>query len=382
MRIGVFHPPMHPRYFGGSIAVTIPIVNELAENGYEVILFVRDRPSQKSVMDMFGEKISPSVNVILKREFLEPRGFLDLYECSFKLLTLKMKCDITIDTFSNYIFPWTDICYIHFPYINTYMFKERFPYIKSKRGLFTNVINLPYVFFAKNIQNYNRKLILANSRFTAKAIEETVKAKAKVLYPLISSIFLYDENVDLEKRENLVVTIGRITEDKRIETIPEIASLIQDKDINFVIAGFAQNRKVIRKINAKIRSLNLENKINIVMDAPKEKIKRILEKAKVYLHPPIIEHFGISIAEAMAVGCIPVTCDLGGVKEFVPEEFRYKSLQDAAEKVKKAINQWSPRYAKRLKHIVQKFSESNFRKNFNRMFTEYLSQKELTSIAS
>lgn len=374
MKIGVFHPPFHTRHYGGSIAVTVPIVNELAKNGFETILFVKDNISQKKLSKMLGEQISHDVKVIVKPTRLEPRGLLDLNECALKSLMLRMKCNVVIDTFSNYIFPWTDVCYIHFPYINTYNFKERFPYLKKSHGLLFNTINLPYIFFAKNIQRYDQKLILANSEFTARAIKENIKAEAKVLYPPVSSIFFSDGIVSSEERENLIVTIGRITEDKKIETIPEIAGIVDDKDITFIIIGYAHSRKALSRINAKIRSLNLENRIKIVMDASKEEIRRILVKAKVYLHPRIVEHFGISIAEAMALGCIPIVYDVGGVKEFVPEEFRYKDLQDAAEKVKKAINLWSPKSARRMRHIAQRFAEPNFRRNFKKMFTEYFTK--------
>ncbi len=44
------------------------------------------------------------------------------------------------------------------------------------------------------------------------------------------------------------------------------------------------------------------------------------------------EHFGISIVEAMALGCLPIVHDSGGMREFVPAQYRYTSIEQAAEK--------------------------------------------------
>ncbi len=44
-----------------------------------------------------------------------------------------------------------------------------------------------------------------------------------------------------------------------------------------------------------------------------------MRKSKVYFHPMVGEHFGISIVEAMAAGLVPVVSDVGGPTEFVPK---------------------------------------------------------------
>jgi len=382
LKIGIFHPPIHPKYFGGSVSVTVSMVNALAENGYEVVLFVKDSIDQKKMREMMGVSLSSLAKIILKPARIEPRSLLDLYECSLKLLTLKMKCDVVIDTYSNHVFPWTDVGYIHFPYINSSRFKRRFPYLKKRSDLSEDVralaLNLPYTFFAKNLQQYNQKLLLANSYFTLEAITENINANVQVLYPPVAPSFFQNDvsNLKEEQRENLVVTVGRITEDKKMETIPQIGKIIREKTVSFIIVGFSHSEKALRKINAEISTLTLEDRVKILTDVSREEVKRILAKAKVYLHPPIIEHFGISIAEAMALGCIPVVYNKGGAKEFVPEEFRYENLDDAAEKVGKAINCWSPKQARRMNSIAQRFAEPNFRKNFIKLFTEYCPQKE------
>lgn len=373
----MFHPPIHPKYFGGSVAVTIPIVNELAFNGHEVILLVADKIDQEQLNRMMGEKISSRVKVIFKPSTFRPRSTLDLHQSAFRLFVLKQKCDIVIDTYSNYVFTWTDVCYIHFPYLNNNNFMQHFPYLYKRGGLVTGIINWPHVFFAKNLEDYGKKLVLANSQFTAEVTKQCMEVVPKVLYPPVSDLFFKHDFEDYNKdnRENLVVTTGRITDDKKMTAIPQIAKLVFDKEINFTVIGFSHDIRILRKIKTDIDSLGLAERVSILTDVSKEKVIKTLLKAKVYLHPPTLEHFGISIAEAMALGCIPVVYDIGGVREFVPKALRYVDIAGAAERVSNAINLWSPEKGREMNGIVKSFSESNFRRNFIKLFSDYCSER-------
>jgi len=379
LKIGVFHPPFLQKHFGGSVAVTVPIVNALAESGHDVVLFAANDIDQGKIKEMLGTKISPLVKTIVKTSILPPRSLLDVYGTAFGLLALKKKCDITIDTYSNYVFPWTDICYIHFPYITASFFRQRFPYLRKRKGCWQDALNIPYIFFERNFESYGKKLILANSRFTSKATKESLGANAEVLYPPISTEFFprSPQILNNDLRQNLVVTIGRITPYKRMETIPQIANAVEQEDARFVIIGFAHDEGTLRIINAQTRKFNLEGKVTILKDVSRERVRNILGKAKVYLHPPTVEHFGISIAEAMAMGCLPVVYNDGGVKEFVPSQCRYETLLQAADKIETALQKWTPNEAKKMTKIAEQFSESNFSRNFMELFSLYVEDQKL-----
>jgi glycosyltransferase involved in cell wall biosynthesis len=45
------------------------------------------------------------------------------------------------------------------------------------------------------------------------------------------------------------------------------------------------------------------------------------------------EHFGIAPIEGIASGCITLVHNSGGMKEFIPEEFRWESYDDLKEKI-------------------------------------------------
>jgi len=83
------------------------------------------------------------------------------------------------------------------------------------------------------------------------------------------------------------------------------------------------------------------------------------------------EHFGISIVEAMALGCLPIVHNSGGMSEFVPEQYRYETLQEAASKITSEINNWSTEKANEIKKISDRFSISNFSLRFMELFSKY-----------
>ena len=214
--------------------------------------------------------------------------------------------------------------------------------------------------------------ILRRLIFTAKEVKKSLGADSKVLYPPIPSTF-YNHKTDTnsQERETIVVTTARFGQGKGVELVPTIASLA-DKNINFVMIGLAHDQGVVDFVKRRVRELGLENRLRIITDASREEIKMYLGKAKVYLHTTRMEHFGISIAEAMAMGCIPVVHDSGGAPEFVPDKYRYRTEDEAAKIIENATVQWSEKESELMMQRADRFSETNFAKNFVQLFSEYI----------
>ena len=102
-----------------------------------------------------------------------------------------------------------------------------------------------------------------------------------------------------------------------------------------------------------IRELELLDRVRILPNVNRKQLEVLLLSSKVYLHSRPIEHFGISIVEAMAFGCTPVVHDSGGPREFVARDFRYDSIEEAAKQVEKAIDDWSPLQARKPRNILK-----------------------------
>jgi len=368
LRVGVFCPTLNV-YGGGELVATI-IANILAQNNYAVTFFTNEEVNQRKIKKFFGKNLNPSIKVIVKPSTVQPRGLLDFYQTIFRSYIFKSKCDIWIDVYSNCVFPWTNISYIHFPFLNHYFYRQKFPYLKSRNIL--PVGSLPYTIFEKNLTKENGKLVLANSHYTAEEIRKFSGKKAEVLYPPVPSIIFNNnpENLTKNQRKDLVVTISRFGPGKELEKIPYIASLTE-KNIQFAIIGRVHYKDTLLSLQKLTKKLGLQNRVKFFPDASRIEMKQILKNTKVYLHTMIGEHFGISIVEAMAMGCIPIVHNSGGPREFVPVDLRYNNIYEAAAKITKEIYEWSPEKALKNIRIAERFREENFSKEFLKLFKQY-----------
>jgi glycosyltransferase involved in cell wall biosynthesis len=159
-------------------------------------------------------------------------------------------------------------------------------------------------------------LLLAVSDFTKEFIKEKWRRDATTLYPPCP-VDLYSDLRDRSK-ENQVITVGRIGPEKRMELFLEIARRMPN--VNFAIIGSVSSDK--KSYSDMLRKTAPSNVSFII--APLRKVKDILGKAKVYVHCALNEHFGITIVEAMAAGCVPVVHDSGGAREIVTNSVGYK----------------------------------------------------------
>jgi glycosyltransferase involved in cell wall biosynthesis len=134
-------------------------------------------------------------------------------------------------------------------------------------------------------------------------------------------------------KEDLVVTVGRIAPEKRMELFLEIARKLSD--IKFAIIGSVASDKGPYFESLKARS---PSNLSIVV-SPLRKVKDILGRAKVYVHCARNEHFGITIVEAMSAGVVPIVNDSGGPREIVSEDvgYRWVTTPDAVEQISKVV---------------------------------------------
>lgn len=373
MKVGIFHPSLD--YYGGAEVVALASANSLVQSGYEAVLYSNRNVDQRRIEEMIGEPLDPSVKVIVQPIFLPPRGNFHIYESAFRTFILKSHCDLLLDTYSCCCFPWLDATYVHFPWGGDFDFDHNIRFAKVTPHI-ADFLGVPYQLYERNMENYRDKLILANSYFTARGIKHFMGVDSKVLYPPVPNSFFREGYGNFDSsREDFAVTVARFGPGKGVELVPDIASLT-NKKVRFVMIGLAHDHHVIDAVKQKIKRLNIEDRVQIITNASREEIKTYLRKAKVYLHTMKYEHFGISIAEAMAMGCAPVCHNSGGAPEFVPNEYRYNDAAEAAEKVEKSIADWTPQEASKLANMSERFSQANFSKNFLELFNDYCVQRQ------
>lgn len=372
MKIGIFYPTLN--VCGGAEFVTVVMANALARQKQHVILFTNDRVSQPMLESYFGESLNPSVKSIPQSSLFNPRGLLDFYQTFYRTLALKLRCDVLVDVYSNCVFPWGDVSYVHFPFLNSSFYTPRFPYWKSRHLLQMGA--LPYVAVEKNAVSYEDKLVLANSRYTADEIKRFSGKQATVLYPPVPSAFFKHSPSELEasRRENLVVTISRFGPDKGLEKIPQIAAR-SDPTVHFAIVGRTHDLMVLQTLKDAVVKLGVQDRVKFFTDLPMSQMEELLLHAKVYLHTMVGEHFGISTVQAMALGCLPVVHDSGGAREFVEADLRYRTVEEAAETVAKVLAEWSPRETLKQAAKADRFKEQNFAQRFLALFDCFVSSR-------
>jgi glycosyltransferase involved in cell wall biosynthesis len=124
-------------------------------------------------------------------------------------------------------------------------------------------------------------------------------------------------------------------------------------------------------LQAIVKRYGVEEQVKFYPNASAEQKTDLLKKAKIYLHTMEGEHFGISIVEAMAYGCVPVVHDSGGMREFVPVHLRYSTLTQAVEKIASQIADWAPVKIQESIEIAAEFSLQRFSDRFMKYFAEY-----------
>ena len=267
------------------------------------------------------------------------------------------------------IFPNKLVNYIHYLYPLEYS-EPKFLKISLSRKLYLLPLRWLNRDHSRNKSKYG--LVVANSSFTKKKIEEwypSQKNKVQVIYPPVNIKYFWNEQ---NNRSNQVISVGNFEPQKDQLTQIKIAKFFPN--IKFIITGFVNfkfRRDYYNKCLNYVKHLNVKNVI-LKPNLGKEELRLLLQKSKYFIHTRENEHFGISIVEAIAAGCIPLVHDSGGQREIVPFEiFRFRSIADAVIKFKKILKLDINYTRKKFQQYIQKFSEERFEDNIIRLIKHF-----------
>lgn len=158
--------------------------------------------------------------------------------------------------------------------------------------------------------------------FISKAVEktfiETFKINNKnkvVVYNGINKVFF--ENVSEDRTQNIIY-VGRLAKEKGLDVFLKALKKVYEKNskVKTTIVGDGEEREKLEKM---ANELGIQNNVEFV--GRQSEVKNWLDNNMVFVYPSICgEGFGISVAEAMARGCIPVTFRVGGLPELINNE--------------------------------------------------------------
>jgi len=323
MDILVAHPSLNAG--GGSERLCLAIIESLKEKGHNVTLATFEKTIWKDIENLFGTVFKPDVEIV-KPRFFGYSAYGELLNFHKLLSGLYKSYDVAIISCTS---PWfycpaakKTVIYMIPPVYHMNGLKRAYliPYVSIQRT------------FLKKAKN---KIILTNSLFSSKVIESIYSLKCKVLYPPVNT----EDFNSSPKKEDLVVSIGRFNSFKKFELL--IKAFTHIKNGKCIIIGSVYNYtsfRYLKKLRRLTNKLKLNDRVVLTVNSSLHTLKNVLSKAKIYVHCAFFEHFGISVVEAMASGCVPIVHKSGGpyidIIKYGKYGFSFANVNELAYKIK------------------------------------------------
>lgn len=361
---------------GGRITTIIDIVKVLNKMGIVPDIYALR-------WNVTPEKIKQHFNVDIRfnkhRAFVPFLGFYDLKIALLNLwfrLFRESRYDYLIN--NNNAFLWLPkkiktFTYMYFPR-KARIWEDSISIHLPEKKL--NPLQKIYRFFLRAIYHFDRwrpnNTVYAISHFSKEQLlkHDPSSFPCGVIYPGNLERFI-DE---FGPRKNQVVTVGRFDPQKRQIEQMQIAQLVPELPFKIIGAVVGkENQNTFDQCSAYREAHRIEN-VEFIVNASQQEKDRILRESKFFLHTTIKEPFGLVTIEAMAMGCIPVVHDSGGSRELVPwEELRFKTKEEAAEKLKALMDRDLTDLQKKVVDWSRQFTSEKFRQDLEKAFTEFLS---------
>ncbi|THV05614.1 mannosyltransferase [Dendrothele bispora CBS 962.96] len=168
------------------------------------------------------------------------------------------------------------------------------------------------------------KLFLGYTWFSHRTRTKEVNAagqrEARIVYPPVEPKEMV--KFSLEDREKVILSLAQFRPEKDHPTqLRAFAELLKthpetgNNAVKLVLIGGCRNAEDEARVEALkklARELDIENKVEFILNAPYSDMLRWLSRASIGLSTMIDEHFGINVVEFMAAGLIPVAHESGG----------------------------------------------------------------------
>ena len=398
LKANVIYIDMSP--CGGAERLTLLTMHALSQKGVNFDLTTCVKPDMTKLENAYGNKIASIIKKSEKVNILE-----SLEEPVINRIIENGNYDITINTHGD-TFPFyhssfsktNAITYCHFPSAKYHIDSENLEYLRDikiagltqipdsgslKKGEahFFDVeterrISKYFKFLSYKYYNLMKNtLVLTNSKYTRNAIFDAFNINAEILYPPVDVNTFQRIAARSNQREDLILVISRIAPDKQIENALEVASLIRHRSVGkgMIIAGNLHqfDYPYYQQLKDMIVDYDLSDYVSLQTNVSFSELVQLMQLAKVYFHPRLDEHFGISIVEAMASQLVPVVSDIGGHTEFVPSKYHFHTLGHAADLIALAFEATSSE-RRAMSNSTIKFSNANYIRSFHRILSELL----------
>ena len=410
MKANVIHGDFNP--CGGAERLSLVTMQALLEKGIDFDLTTLKSPDMSKLENSYGKNLVSvmksinKINVINIMEELRQQQQEDHKDYNY---------DITINTngdaapyYHSSFSKDNAITYCHFPSTKYHIDSENIEYLKTDLGMTEGsnsfFDNMEYEGI-HNPKNYKTKLqlsrrkeyfkiikygywnlmrnstVITNSEFSRRAI-----VNALGLY----NIYILSPPIDIETFRNValmtknynetndsILVISRIAPHKKIENAIKLAKILKDRNVGkgMKIVGnlYYYFFDYYSELKQMVLDLGLTDYVTFEINARLDKLISIIRESRIYFHPMVGEHFGMSVLEAMAAGLIPVVPNEGGIIEFVPKKYQFNTIEHAAEIITYVFNHLPKTEQIKISYDINKFSNYNYIEGFHAILNELLS---------
>jgi glycosyltransferase involved in cell wall biosynthesis len=272
---------------GGGERYTLAVAEALAQNGFSVDIEWKDKKITALLEKRFGKKLNEGIS------FLPDVNRGDGY----------------------------DVCF--------WVSDGSIPTLRARKNILHFQVPFHHVggnSLLNKMKFFRIDEIVCNSLFTKNVIDHEYGVESKVIYPPVDV-----GGIKPKRKEDIILSVGRFS------------SLMQSKNQDVLVKAFKKmNLDGWRLILAggievgadeyvkKVEKLAYGSNIEIIKSSKFKDLKDLYGKAKIFWsasgfgqdeekNPNLVEHFGITVVEAMAAGVVPVVYKAGGHKEIVKD---------------------------------------------------------------
>jgi len=417
MKANVIHGDFNP--CGGAERLSLTTMQALLEMGIDFDLTTLKNPDIPKLENSYGKNLVSvmksinTINVINIMEELRQQQQQQQEEENHE----DYNYDITINTngdaapyYHSSFSKYNTITYCHFPSTKYHIESENIDYLKTDLGMtersnvFTDNkdnedINNPKNCKTKPLLSRKKEYfeilkygywnlmrnstVITNSEFSRRAIVNAFG---------LDNIYILSPPIDIETFRNVVLmanadeetndiilVISRIAPHKKIENAIKLAKILKDNNVGkgMKIVGnlYYYFFDYYSELKQMVIDFGLTDYITFEINASLDNLLSIIRESRVYFHPMMGEHFGMAVLEAMAAGLIPVVPNEGGVIEFVPQEYQFNTIEQAAEIIMYVFNHLPKTERIKLSDNINKFSNSHYIEGFQTILNQLLSQR-------